>query len=154
MSIIKVDIRDRGATPRGMRKMLTGALKESWLETGAEFHAENSDKRFTHAHAAEAGYAPRSKNYERRKLKKYGHTYPLEYSGTARRLSRSADITSTSKGVTIRYRGLRVFNFKNPKSRADMQKEFTTVLPKEVNESARVFDQKLDQKLNSYTGTN
>lgn len=151
---LKIEIRDRGPTPRGMRKILNASMKESWFETGAEFHAENSDKRFTHAHATAAGYAPRSRNYERRKLKKFGHTNPLEYSGTARRLSRVADVTSTGKSVTIRYRGLRVFNFKNPKMRADMAKEFTTILPSEVTESARVFDAKLDQKLNAYTGTN
>jgi hypothetical protein len=137
-----------------MRKVINAAMKDAWFQTGAEFHRENSDKRFTHRHASEAGYALRSKNYERRKLKKFGHTNPLVYSGTSRLASRAASVTSTSKTVKIRYPGLRVFNFKNPKMRADMNKEFTTVLPQETQASARYFDEKLDRKLNEYNGAN
>jgi hypothetical protein len=38
--------------------------------------------------------------------------------------------------------------------RADMNKEFTTVLPQETQASARYFDEKLDRKLNEYNGAN
>lgn len=151
---IKYEIRDRGPTPRGMRKVLNAAKKEAWFDAAVHFHATMSDERFKHAHATKAGYAPRSRNYERQKLKKFGHTNPLEFSGTTRRLVRAATITSTSTGARVRYPGARVFNFRNPKMKANMVVEFTTVLQEEANEIARVFDQKLDQKLNAYNGDN
>lgn len=150
----KFEVRDRGATPRGMRKVMNAVTKETWFETGIEFHSQFSDARFTHAHASKAGYAPRSKNYERRKLKKFGHTNPLEFSGTTRRLVRTASVTSTSKGANVRYPGARAFNFKNPKMQANMVQEFTKVLPEEANELASFFDRSLDRKLNAYNGAN
>lgn len=154
MAVVKIDVIDRGPTPRGMKKVIGNAMKETWQEAAIEFHARFSDDRFTNRHATAAGYAPRSKNYTRRKLKEFGHTRPMEFSGTARRLSRTANVTSTSKTATLRYPGLRVFNFKHPKQRADLREEFTKVLPEEAQHTARFYDVKLGQKLNSYSGTN
>lgn len=154
MFVQRFEVRDRGATPRGLRKIMNAAQKESYFEVGVEYQSEYSDLRFTNRHATAAGYADRSKNYERRKLRLFGHTRPLEYSGTSRRLSRVANITATSKGVTVRWPGLRVFNFSNPKMRANMAEEFTKVLPDEAEKLTRSFDQKLDQKINAYKGEN
>jgi hypothetical protein len=63
---VKYEIRDRGATPRGMRKAMNASTKQSWFDAGLFFHDQLRDKRFTHAHATKAGYADRSRNYERR----------------------------------------------------------------------------------------
>jgi hypothetical protein len=151
---VKYTIKDRGATPRGMRKAMNASTKQSWFDAGLFFHDQLRDKRFTHAHATKAGYADRSRNYERRKLKQKGHTNPLQYSGTTRRAIRTASITSTSKTASVRYPGARVFNFRNPKSQANMVVEFTTVLADEANQIAQVFDKSLDRKLNEYIGVN
>ena len=151
---VKYEVKDRGPTVRGMRRVINNLTKESWFQTGVQFHARFTDLRFTHAHATQAGYAPRSKSYERQKFKKYGHTYPLEYTGRTRRLVRTANVASTSKGVDIRYPGARVFNFRNPKMKANMVVEFTTVLQSEANEMAKFFDDDLDKRLNSYNGDN
>lgn len=150
----KFTIRDRGATPRGMARRLNAHKKICWDDTAVLFHTEMRDKRFTHAHARAAGYAPRTFKYQQRKLKKWGHTYPLQWSGTTRRNVRAARISSTSNGARVAYAGARVFNFRNPKMKANMAIEFTTITQAEADQLAANFDRVLDQRLNSDTTEN
>lgn len=147
-------IRDRGPTPRGMRKAFNQASKPAWHTTGVHFHTTMADDRFTQRHAVAAGYAPRKKRYNFRKFKAKGHTRPLEYSGEARRAAKAATISSTSGMVRVRYPGTRVFNFRHPKSEVNMVKEFTTVLPGEANELAAVYDRDLDGRLKQSNESN
>jgi len=141
------NIQDRGATPRGMARRLNGMKNNSWVDAATLFHVEMRDRRFTHAHATAAGYTKRSRKYEKRKLKKWGHTYPLQFTGKTRRDVRAAQISTTSNGAKVAYAGARVFNFRNPKSQVNMAVEFTTILPSEANELASEFDKSLDKQL-------
>jgi hypothetical protein len=141
-------VKERGASPRGMKKVMNQASKESWFETGLHFHTDMRDKRFTQAHATQAGYTPRKKTYNWRKFKKYGHMRALELTGQTRRAVAAATISSTSKGNRVAYPGARAFNFRHPKSDVDMRAEFTKVLPQEADQLAEVFDRNLDQRLN------
>lgn len=118
------------------------------------FHREMMDERFTHRHATKAGYLPRSRNYERKKLREKQHTNPLEYSGTTRRLSRNVNVVEFKNGADVRYPDARALNFRNPKSQINMVQEFTKVLPEEANALASFFDRTLDRKLNAYNGAN
>lgn len=154
MISLQVQIKDRGAT--GLRKVLGKVTKESWSETGLFFHSNMSDKRFSHRHATAARYQKRTSKYELRKLRQFGHTNPLEFTGRTRRLVRSANITSTSKGVSVRYGGANTLNFKNPKAKKpiDMATEFRTVTPDEANELAKYLDTQIDQKLNANKDNN
>ena len=147
---IKIEIRERGPVPRKMKVAHNAAAKATWQETGLFFHATMSDDRFTQAHATLAGYQKRTKAYTARKFKKFGHTRPLEYSGTTRRLVRTANIAATSKGAQVRYPGARAFNFRNPKARQpiNMAEEFRKIIPKEATELAAEFDRQYDQKIN------
>lgn len=149
---VKFEIKTRGATPRTLRKANTVATKEGWQETGLFFHTDMSDARFTHKHATLAGYAKRTKKYESTKLKKFGHTNPLEFSGDTRRRARTANITSTSKGVSVRYPGLNKLNFRNLKARIpiNMADEFRRVTQPEATTLAGVFDRALDRRLASF----
>ena len=148
---VSFQIRDRGATPRGMKRVYNASSKASWEDAGTYFHSEMSDDRFTHRHATLAGFAARTKAYTSRKLKKFGHTNPLEYSGRSRRLSRTANITSTSKGASVRYPGLNTLNFRNPKARVpiNMADEFRRVTTQEADQLASVYDRSLDRSLNA-----
>lgn len=148
---IKIEIRERGPVPRKMKSAHNQAAKSTWAETGLHFHAAMSDDRFTQAHASLAGFQKRTKAYTSRKFQKFGHTRPLEYSGTTRRLVRTANIVSTSKGAEVRYPGARAFNFRNPKARQpiNMAEEFRRIIPQEAVELAVEFDRQYDQKINS-----
>lgn len=154
---VTFNVRDRGTTPRGFRKAMRAASAIAWAEAGLLFHNEMRDKRFTHAHAAKAGYQERQSKYIRQKLKRFGHTYPLEFSGRTRRLIESAfKIVATSNGCNVRYAGANTLNFINTRARnpINMAMEFTKVLPEEADAIAARFDRVLDRELNANQQTN
>lgn len=148
------NIRERGPTPRGFAKIINQAKREAWEETGAYFHDNMRDNRFTHAHATKAGYGQRKRRYTFRKFKEEGHTRPLEKSGetregVARYGTLRATATSKSSQLRIAYPGARKFNFRNPNSQINMADEFTTVTQEEANKLAEVFDAALDKRITS-----
>lgn len=158
LGVIKV--RERGATPKNLRKYYTRAAKEAWRDTAIEFHLHYRDKRFTQEHAREANYTRRKgelqpreskafrRSYTGRKLRLKGHTRPLEFSGKTRRAIRFySRLTSTSKGGKVSYAGARVFNFRHPKSQVNMAVEFRRITPSEVVSLADFFNERLDQRL-------
>lgn len=154
-------IKERGPTPRKLKSLVNQASKSSWLKVGVLFHEEMRQKRFTKAHGIRAGYAKRkgdnlafgSKGWKRstagqkfRKAK--GSPNPLVFSGDSRDRSELGNsITATSNGVKVRYPGLRKLNFRHPKSRINMRKEFVTLLPSEIDRLAEHYDKTLDQEL-------
>jgi hypothetical protein len=149
----KFAIRERGPAPRGFAKMINQAKREAWEQTGAHFHEQMRDDRFTQAHATKAGYGQRKRRYVFRKLKEEGHTRPLEKSGETRELVRrygtlKATSTNTSSQVRIAYPGARKFNFRHPKSQINMVEEFTAITQDEANRLAQVFDNELDKRIN------
>ena len=154
-----IRVRDRGATPRNLRKVYTAAAKTTWKKVGLYFHKNLRDRRFTELHARQANYRRRKgegmprdskgwrNSYTGRKFAKHGHTRPLEFSGETRRLVRSANISVTSKGAKVKYAGARKFNFKHPKSQIRMREEFSRVLSSEADAMAGVFDGGLDRTM-------
>jgi hypothetical protein len=135
--------------PRALRTLHNQATKATWQATGTEFHVKFRDRRFTNAHASAAQFAPRkgeqgsgvsfARSYTGKKLKKYGHTRPLELTGETRRAVTMATISGTSKGVKVAYPGARKFNYQNPNSNIRMADEFRRVIPSEVNSLADFF---------------
>lgn len=157
--IVAMQLRERGTTPRRMLKQVNAAKKEAWRDTAWRFHEQYRDKRFTPEHAAAAGYMKRKgeliprgtkafrNSYTGRKLRMWGHTNPLEFSGKTRRAVRSASVSSTSKGGKAAYSGARVFNFLPPKSKIRMGEEFRRITPQEAIELGQYFDERLDRRL-------
>lgn len=155
MISLQTRIKDRGSTPRGMRKVMRAFQKNAWFETAFHFHATMVSARFTHKHAAAAGYRERSKQYTRRKFRIYRHTYPLVFTGrTERRVKAEPNITSTSNGGRVAYRGANTLNFGARPGMPPMVEEFVKILPREADELARRFDESLDQGLNHYNSVN
>lgn len=126
---------------RSLRRQFVEASRPSWDEVGLQFHLEMRPKRFTHAHATEAGYTPRTAKYTRQKFKKFGHTYPLVWSGEVRRLTATARITvrtgdgqlGNQGGAKVAYSGARKLNRYNPKSNVRMADEFKRVTDREAD---------------------
>lgn len=132
-------------TASGGKSEMRKSLARSWAVAGRFFHANLRDRRFTLEHAKKAGYAPRKgqqqgigtkaffRSYTGRKLKRFGHMRPLEWSGETRKAVRMANISSTSNGARVAYAGARAFNFRNPNSDPTMNLnlEFRKVLPEE-----------------------
>lgn len=155
-----ITVRERGNTPRGMKKAFNVASKQSWEDTAVHFHSHLRDKRFEPEHAAKARYAARKgqlqspkTGYYARKLRDPrlgggpGKANPLEFTGKTRRAVRSARISSTSKSGKAAYSGANVFNYRHPKSRIRMNEEFRRITSDEAIELANVYDRQLDDHL-------
>lgn len=156
---VRIEIRDRGNTPRKMKSALNNARKKAWADV-AEYHHEHlTPKRFTTEHARAAGYTKRKgenlprgsrrfkRSYTGRKLRIKGHTLPLVWSGDTRRAVRFASISSTAKEGRAAYRGANKLNFRHPKSQVRAAEEFRRHTNAEAVELARVFDRRLDHYL-------
>lgn len=151
--MLRVSVKERGAVPRRLKAIYTQSSRESWRETGIYFHTTYRPRRFTTAHAKEAGYAPRSgenltygtkefwRSYTGRKIRIKKHRRPLEWSGESRRAVQSASIVTTSNQARIKYRGARVFNFRR------LNSEFTKVIPSEAKQLGRIYDRNLDRRM-------
>lgn len=144
-----VTIQERGPVKRGLKREHRRSAKVSWAESGEWFARNMTDKRFTHAHARQAGYTPRKRGYEMRKLKRFGHTRPLEFSGRSRLRSRTFRVAATSNGVRLRYPRLRAFNFRNPNSAVDMRAEWEKLLPDELERVGERYELTYDREFNS-----
>lgn len=162
---IAVKIRERGATPRRLRKVHNVAAKVAYGAIANHFHAAMRDARFTNEHGRKAGYAPRRgeesgtsgaafwKSYTGWKKKKFGHTRPLEWSGETRRLVRLANISATAKRSRVAYPGARKFNFRHPASTINMADEFRRLIPEEATELGGVYDAHYGKQMNQDTSS-
>lgn len=145
-------------TSGGYKKEMRASLKESWANAGKFFHLNMRDKRFTKEHAMKAGYALRKgeesgigtkaffRSYTGRKLKKFGHTRPLEFSGRTRAAVRAANISSTSNGGKVAYAGANTFNYHNPFSKPELRPnlEFRRIIPEEAEQLAKQFNSEIN----------
>jgi len=150
-----VKIQERGIVGRKMLSGFRAAMAASWSETGRDFAANNIPRRFTSAHAVEAGYSPRAGqnlargsklfwgSYFGRKLRKFGHADPFVWSGETRRNARTARLTANSKGVRVSLPDARKLNF-NPKYAA----EFVSITAREATSIGTAFDNRLNDHLN------
>ena len=120
---------------RSLREKYTLASEPSWEETGRTFHHQYRKKRFTHRHAKEAGYMKRKPGYEKIKFRRFGHTYPLVFSGEVQRLVATAHIKArkgtgqigNQGGVRIAYPGARKLNLRSKHTKIRMNEEFTRI---------------------------
>lgn len=150
--IDRITIKERGATPRRMMKAHNASAKEAWYMAGRLFHETMRDKRFTAEHGRKANYAKRKgeesgidtkaffRSYTGRKLRKWGHRRPMEWSGDTRRNVRYANINNTSKGCRVAYPGANKLNYRPRGGRINMADEFRRLLPEEINKLAEKFD--------------
>lgn len=157
--IVAIKIKDYSIlSKRHEKKALNQQLKAGWADAARYFHDKLRDRRFTQAHATKAGFAPRRKKYISKKYKKFGHTRPMEFTGTARRaVAGFVRITSTSKGSRAAYPGARVFNLKNPNSdpKMNLNVEFRTILPEEAELLADVIEARVEDLVYQWhTGNN
>lgn len=144
----------------GDKKEIRASLKTSWYNAGKFFHLNLRDKRFTKEHALKAGYTLRKgeasgtgtkdffRSYIGRKLKRFGHTRPLEFTGETRAAVQAyASISSTSNGGRVAYPGAKKFNYRNPFSNPAMNLnlEFRKVLPDEADLIAKQIKSEIDE---------
>lgn len=161
--ILAVTIRERGATPRHLRKAMTAAKRKGWLAAGVWWHTECRPKHFTRKAYQIYGYTPRmgeggtatkifKRSYTGRKLKKFGHTNPMVWSGVSERLTRARDVRATAKGVRI-VMNAPALNFRPKGGRINLRAELQTLTHSEVMHAARIIDSVIDRELDAYQET-
>lgn len=139
---------------RSLRKAYGEASEPSWEETGRKFHHQYRPKRFTHKHAREAGYMKRKPGYEKVKFRRFGHTYPLVFSGEVKRLVATARIKSrkgtgqagNQGGVQVLYPGARKLNLRHKDSEIRMNQEFTRVTDHEATLLGLYFETRFSMR--------
>lgn len=132
-------------------------IKPMYEQMGKHWMVNIRPKHFTHAGAREYGYEPRSgekksgksfkRSYTGRKLRKKGHTRPLEYSGE---LKRDSGFSRFSHGVgrmRILLPRARKANFRHPKSNIDMRAELTAISRGDNIELVRLGNRYLTARL-------
>lgn len=164
---IKATIREKGATPRLMRREINAIKRAAFEGAGVQWHDEFRLKHFTLAGAREYGYSPRQgdglsgkafwRSYQGRKQKYLGHQIPLVYSGEAQRMSefRAIRATSTSKKsqVTIAMARLQKLNWRHPNSQIDMADEMRRVSAGEERILVGTIQRGIDSRLAAMTST-
>lgn len=147
--VIKTD----GPTPGVLAKERRRIQKASFFKIGTHWHRAYLPLHFKNAAMTRypGVYQPRqgqrgnehpkgfNRSYTGRKLRRFGHTLPLVYTGESRRLANIRDVRATSNGSRVVIHA-RKFNFKNPHSRINMREEITVINAAEENDLGGVFD--------------
>lgn len=129
--------------------------KVGWSAAGDFWHEEILPRHFTHAGAREYSYQKRTRAYEVRKVKRYGHSRPLEYSGDLKRaVLRSREVRTVGDNskragaVRIKLRGPRyLFQYRKDAKQPDKARELSAVSPKDGDRIAKHMDGILTREL-------
>ena len=139
------------------RRTLNALLAAGYSTVMGHWHRRLRPKHFTHAGATEYGYIPRRGedgsgsarfrgSYTQRKLRKFGHTYPLVWSGRSRQQSNTTRITATAKGGKATY-NLPTLNLRPRGGRINMRAEFQEISAKEEGEMGSMFKRAIDGRI-------
>lgn len=147
-------IAKQGATPGILAKERNRIKKASFFKIGTYWHARFLQEHFKNSafqRYAEV-YRPRKgmsgnphprgfkRSYTGQKLRRFGHTLPLVYTGESRRLARIRDVRATSRGNRVVIHARR-FNMRSPHSRINMREEATIIIASEERKLGEVFDE-------------
>lgn len=161
-----IEIRDRGITPRGMRRQFQKAQAEAWEDTAIEFQRLLLPKRFSILHARDAGYEKRKgdelpwgskawrKSYMGVKHRRYKHQRPLEFTGETRAAvtgPTAVNIRATAYQAQLAYPGARKLSFRAKGSNVRAQDEFRRVTAMEARILSEIYDKRLDRILAANT---
>jgi hypothetical protein len=123
-------------------------LRKAFKEAATFWHRVLRPKHFTHAGATEYGYEPRSQRYTWRKLKTFGHTFPLVFTGESRERTRIRRITGTYKGSKV-IMNAPSLNYRHPNRSRTMREELTTISMKEGKRIAKLIARRLEVGFNA-----
>ena len=136
-------------TPTGVeglsRRELATVFRQSIEQVGKHWHKKYLPQHFGNAASRRYGYTLRQgekgsgksfrNSYTARKLYKYGHTRPLEFSGQGKSQAlRRPNLkpTATSKKMAVDIHLPQKFNLRHPNSNVRMADEIRKVLPAEI----------------------
>lgn len=123
---------------------------------GIFWHKKYRPEHFKNSAFSRYGYTPRAgmrksgkafrRSYTGRKLARHGHTRPLEFSGTSRRLSRQRKVSATRNKVKVSM-PINAFNYRPRNSQVDMVAEMRTITVDEARTMTRLYGRYIEQRL-------
>lgn len=143
---------ETGGTPRILRRDFERIARETGDYIGQYWHRHFRPIHFTNRATNRYGYQPRQgergsgydkgfrRSYTGQKLRKFGHTRPLEYTGDSKRRTEIEHVRSTYRAGFVRVHVIMnapTLNFRRWPTSPDMRKELTTVIPEEFEEMGR-----------------
>ncbi len=154
--MIHIKVHTTGFQGKLGKREMNRLSAETWLDVGRRIHRWHVPKHFTKEGAREYRFAPRKgeagnphpkgflASYTGRKLRKFGHTLPLVWTGLSRTLSLRMNLRYTAKGVAVILSS--GFNRRNPRSKIDMRAEMTAVSATDAKEVERTFRDLLEER--------
>lgn len=151
MISLKMELVERGLTPKQLKEQLPAIKEPAWRRLGEHFHEVNLPRRFTWAGGRMLNYAPRTQKYTKRKQKLKKHYDPLRWSDVSRSLALSIQdirtrvtITRSEVRIVIRARGL---NRRAKGSQIRMSEEVRRIADREFNPLIRVLSNEVDVQM-------
>jgi hypothetical protein len=153
---------ETGATPRILRRDLERIAREAGQYVGQYWHRKFRPLHFRNLATTRYGYqlrqGERGSGYERgfrrsytgQKLRKFGHTKPLVYTGDSERRTEIENIRSTYRAGMVRIHVIMnapTLNFRRWPHSPDMRQELTTVIPEELAEMSEAASGFLRQRI-------
>lgn len=89
-------ISESGFTPKLARRALNDINRQTAFDMATEWKVDMLPDRFTHRGATELGFTPRNFFYDRRKIRRWGNTYPNVWTGKSRERARLADVKAVA----------------------------------------------------------
>ena len=158
--MMSVSIKMTGTVPKLVKREWNKVKRAGFEAMARSWHQKLRPKHFTKAGAREYRYSPRdgepgtkgarhfSQSYTGRKLRIFGHTLPLVYTGQSRRLSQLRVITATSKGSKVRIKAP-TLNRPRPRGKS-MREEMTTVSRAEQRALSKLVGRFVNFKLRQW----
>lgn len=151
-------VKTRGGTIKQLVTRRKPLQKRALIEAGEHWHENILPLHFDpSAHFRYRGpdtYRPRSRKYNKRKRALFGHTIPLVFSGTMKRVVlQEQRVSGTSKRATVNLKGTRyLFPFKKNTRDHDKAAELTALHPQEGTTLGKVVRASYERQFNSLKG--
>ncbi len=154
---------ETGCTPKLLKRAWNDIHRDAAKFAGIYWHTHFRPLHFKNLATRRYGYQFRQgenlqgtpgfrRSYTGQKLRKFGHTRPLVFTGTSERLTEIQDVRATATGGQYGSAQARVvmparaLNFRPYPHSPDMRKELTTVIPEELDEISRATQIFLEQR--------
>lgn len=129
------------------KRMARKGLKTAWHSIAALWQRRMRPDHFEPAAARRYGYRRRVSKYNRAKMRKFGHTTPLVWSGTSKALAAVRDVRSTpTRGKVIVH--ARALNFRPKGWPHSLGEELKSTTVRERRRLSRLFKRRFERRMN------
>lgn len=136
------------------KKTLNPIMREELQVLVVDWHKKDFPEHFKTSAVQKYGYEKRSKKYQLRKARKFGHQMPLVWTGNLKNITMSSiKVSTTAKGARGYWSGLPTRYYQYRDNAPDKAKELTIATQEELQVLAEELDKRVTDRLNSLNET-